>query len=44
MTNQLKPLVPYMMGAVVAGILFVFPEAKPIACGLGFAAVTQWAA
>lgn len=44
MTRQLKPLLPYALGGLVAAILFVFPDAKPIACGLGFALPAVWSA
>lgn len=28
---------PYVIGGIIAAVLYVFPDAKPIACGLGFA-------
>lgn len=33
--QNLKPLVPYVLGGIIAAILYIFPEAKPVACGLG---------
>lgn len=33
--QKLQPLIPYGFGAVIALILYIFPEAKPIACGIG---------
>lgn len=35
--NSLKGLAPYVAGAIIAAVLYVYPEAKPIACGAGFA-------
>lgn len=37
MTESLKKLGPYAAGLAIAAIIAVFPEVKPIACGVGFA-------
>lgn len=29
-------MIPYILGVVITIALFIVPEAKPIACGLGF--------
>lgn len=34
---DMKKHMPYLLGAAIAAILYIVPEAKPIACGLGFA-------
>ncbi len=33
--QKLQPLLPYAIGVLIAGIIYIFPDAKPIACGLG---------
>ncbi|WP_269814404.1 hypothetical protein [Pseudogemmobacter bohemicus] len=33
--SKLQPLLPYALGIFIAAVLYIFPEAKPIACGAG---------
>lgn len=33
---QVKKLVPVLVGAVLAFVVYLVPEAKPIACGMAF--------
>lgn len=35
--EKYKPIVTLGLGGILAVTLFFFPEAKPIACGVGFA-------
>lgn len=35
--KAVKALSPYMIGTVIAVIIAIYPDARPIACGLGFA-------
>lgn len=37
LNDQLKKAAIPLLGILIAGILYVVPEAKPLACGLGFA-------
>lgn len=33
--NEFRKIVPYLVGVVVAGLFFVLPESRSIACGAG---------
>lgn len=36
MLNKVKKGMPYILGSLIAIILYIVPEAKPLACGLSF--------
>ena len=31
--QKLQSLFPYVLGVAIAALVYIFPEAKPIACG-----------
>lgn len=36
MLKRMQTAMPYILGSIIAVILMVVPEAKPLACGLSF--------